>query len=225
MERVCPRAADTPRLPTLGVHIVSTDDLTGSQALERKAPPTPRRPGLIARRAFEYERHGPLAALGTCDVGTGAVTAASLGPTRTEAAGAAHSAHTLARDPAGVGVVVVDRLNSHQAVSLVDLVTEQGGLQEAVPQLRAPGGLTAMARRAAWLRDARQRSQFVYPPKHTAWLNQIELWFSMRVRRALRRGNFPSRAALRNRILACVDYWNRTAKPFRWTDKGCPLVI
>jgi hypothetical protein len=225
VETVCTLYAYTPMLQAMGAPIVSTDELTGIQALERKAPTKPLRPGLVERREFEYERHGTLAAIVNFDVGTGEVTEATLGPTRTEQDFTAHIARTLARDPEGVWVFVVDRLNIHQSVSLVDLVAEQCGLQEEVAELRARGGLKAMASRAAWLSDARHRIQFVYTPTHTSWLNQIELWFSILVRRALRRGNFPSIEALRERILAFIAYYNQTAKPFQWTYKGRPLVI
>lgn len=225
VETVCTLYAYTPMLQALGAHIVSTDEMTGIQALERKAPTKPLRPGLVERREFEYERHGTLSAIVSFDVGTGAITEASLGPTRTEADFAAHIARTVAHDPAGVWVFVVDQLNIHQSVSLVDLVAEACELTAEVAQLRAQGGLKAMASRAAWLSDASHRIQFVYTPTHTSWLNQIELWFSILVRRALRRGNFASVEALRERILAFIAYWNRTAKPFQWTYKGCPLVI
>ena len=225
VETVCTLYAYTPLLQALGAPIVSTDEMTGIQALERKAPTKPLRPGLVERREFEYERHGTLSAIVSCDVGTGAVTEASLDPTRTEADFAAPIGRTLAHDPEGVWVFVVDQLNIHQSVSLVDLVAGQCGLREEVAQLRAQGGLKAMASRAAWLSDASHRIQFVYTPTHTSWLNQIELWFSILVRRALRRGNFPSVEALRERILAFIAYWNRTAQPFQWTYKGCPLVI
>ncbi len=207
------------------MHVVSTDELTGIQALERKAPTKPLRPGLVERREFEYERHGTLTAIVNFEVATGQVTEASLGPTRTEADFAAHIARTLEKDPAGVWIFVADRLNIHQSVSLVDLVAHQCGLTEEVARLRAQGGLKAMASRAAWLSDPTHRIQFVYTPTHTSWLNQIEMWFSMLVRRALRRGNFPSLAALRERILAFIADYNQTAKPFQWTYKGRPLVI
>jgi len=52
------------------------------------------------------------------------------------------------------------------------------------------------------------------------------MWFSILVRRLLKRGNFPSVEALRERILACIDYFNKTmAKPFKWTYTGRPLTV
>ena len=212
-------------LQAMGAHIVSIDELTGLQALERTAPTKPMQPGLVERREFEYKRHGTLSAIVNFDVGTGEVTEASLGPTRTEEDFRAHIARTLAREPDGVWVFVVDRLNIHQSVSLVDLVAEQCGLTEEVAELRGRGGLKAMASRASWLSDAGHRIQFVYTPTHTSWLNQIEMWFSILTRRALKRASFPSLEALRERILAFIEYYNQTAKPFRWTYKGRPLVI
>ena len=212
-------------LQALGAHIVSTDELTGLQALERKAPTKPMQPGLVERREFEYKRHGTLSAIVNFDVGTGEVTEASLGPTRTEEDFTAHSARTLTRDPEGVWVFVVDRLNIHQSVSLVDLAADDWGLTEEVAALRGRGGLKAMASRASWLSDASHRIQFVYTPTHTSWLNQIEMWFSILTRRALKRASFPSLEALRERIEAFIEYYNQTAKPVRWTYKGRPLVI
>ena|ERR1043166_8274518 len=83
-----------------------------------------------------------------------------------------------------------------------------------------------MPTRAAFWSDVSHRLRFMYTPKHTSWLNHIERWFSMLVRRLLRRGNFTSVADLRERILACIAYFNKTmAKPFKWTYKGRPLTV
>jgi hypothetical protein len=57
-----------------------------------------------------------------------------------------------------------------------------------------------------------------------AWLNRIGIWFSILVRKLLRRGNFTSKEHLQQRIESCIATFNATmAKPFRWT-KGKPLV-
>ena len=56
----------------------------------------------------------------------------------------------------------------------------------------------------AFLSDASHRIRFLYTPKHSSWLNHIELWFSILVRRLLKRGNFTSGAVLRERILAFI---------------------
>ena len=82
-----------------------------------------------------------------------------------------------------------------------------------------------MASRQAFLPDRSHRIRFVYLPKHSSWLNQIEIVFGIVMRRVLRRGNFQSTEALKERLLDFIDYFNRTfAKPFRWTYTGRPLA-
>ena len=199
--------------------------MTGIQALERIAPTKAMQPGQVERREFEYERHGTLSLIANFDVVTGQVISPSLGPTRTEADFAAHIAGTIDTDPEGVWLFIVDQLNTHQSETLVRLVAERCGINDDLGEKGTAGVLRSMATRAAFLSDPTHRIQFVYVPKHTSWLNQIEIWFSILVRRVLKRGNFASVDALRARILEFIAYFNQTAKPFKWTYTGRPLVV
>jgi putative transposase len=159
-------------------------------------------------------------------VATGQVITPSIGDTRTEADFAAHIRQTIATDPDGVWAFVVDQLNTHQSESLVRLVAEQCGITDDLGVKGKSGIVQSMASRAAFLSDPTHRIQFVYVPKHTSWLNQVEIWLSILVRRVIKRGNFTSVADLKQKVLDFIAYFNRTmAKPFQWTYRGRPLVI
>ena len=157
----------------MGAHIVSCDEMTGIQALERVAPTKAMRPGLVERQEFEYKRHGTQSLIANFDVVTGQVVAPSLGPTRTEVDFAQHVAQTIATDPEGVWVFVVDQLNTHQSAALVHLVAAHCGIQDDLGVKGETGILHWIATRAAFLSDPTHRIQFVYVPKLTLWLNQI----------------------------------------------------
>ena len=200
--------------------------MTGIQALERKHPTLPMRPGQGERREFEYLRHGPQSLIANFEVATGQVIAPSIGPTRTEVDFATHSQRTLATDPEAEWVLLVDPLTSPQSEALVRLVAEQCQREIDLGEKGVRGILQTRATRATFLQEESHRIRFLYTPKQSSWLNQIEIWFSILVRRLLKRGSFASVEELRERILAFIDYFNRTmAKPFRWTSTGRPLAV
>jgi transposase len=208
-----------------GGHVMSTDEKTGIQALERAAPTLPMKPGLVERPEYEYIRHGTQCLIANFNVAPGEIIAPSMGATRTEEDFAAHIAQTIAPDPEAPWLFIVDQLNIHQSETLVRLVARACRIEEDLGEKAKRGVLKSMQTRAEFLRDVSHRIRFLYMPKHTSWLNQIEMWFSILVRRLLKRGNFTSVEDLRERILACINYFNRTrAKPFKWTYTGRPLT-
>lgn len=219
--------AASRRLKEENTHTVCVDEKPGIQALERKSPTKPMKPGVPERHEFEYTRHGTQCLTANFEVATGQVVTPTVESTRGEADFAAHIKRTVATDPEAGWIFVCDNLTTHCSATLVLLVAVLCGLPtESLGKKGKSGVLKSVASRKAFLADTRHRIRFVYVPKHTSWLNQVEIWFSVLARRVLRRGSFRSKAELRKRILEFIEYYNRTIEnAYKWTYAGRPLNV
>lgn len=194
---------DTKRADVCGLYlnppeeaiVVSIDEKTGVQAKEPIRKEIPMEPGKPARREFEYKRHGVQALLAGLLVHTGQV----------------------------IGEVY-DRNSRVEFIDFLNRLESEIPTGKDVHAILDNLQVHKTREVKAWL-EAHPRWTFHFTPTHASWLNQVELFFSILTRRLLRRGIFNSKADLREQLLAFIDRYNPTAKPFAWTYAGKPLSI
>lgn len=201
-----------------GVHVVSTDEKPGMQALERDGATLPTKADRVERREFNYIRHGTQVLTANIHLATGKLISPTIANTRTEIDFASHIERLIQTDPQASFIILCDQLNTHQSESLVRLIAKVLGDDQDLGKKGKSGVLQSMQTRQAYLSDPEHRIYFVYTPKHCSWLNPIEVWFSILDKHVLRRGNFPSISDLKDKIQRYIAYYNQhLAKAWKWS--------
>ncbi len=222
MGDLCDIYSQASCLHAQGTRVMSCDEKTGIQAIERMV--TPMKRGRYERQEHEYDRHGTQCLIANFEVATGKIISSTIGNTRKEKDFERHIRRTVKTDPGASWIFIVDNLNTHQSESLVRYVANACSIKDELGRKGKSGILKSKESRAEFLSDPTHKIRFVYTPKHASWLNQVEIWFGILVRRLLKRLSVKSKQELKEKITAFIDYFNTTmAKAFKWTYKGRPL--
>jgi transposase len=173
--------------------VLSVDEKTQIQALDRTQPMLPMKPGQVERHTHDHERHGTTSLFAALNVVSGEVTH----ETRARHTGADFLAflRRLARAyPDGELHVILDNVSTHKT-----------------PAVRA------------WL-ERRPRITFHFTPTSASWMNQVETWFSVLSRQAIRRGSFGSVKELVAMIDTFTQSWNAGSSPFTWVKTADEIL-
>lgn len=176
------------------LHVLSVDEKTGIQAIERHEAAAPKSKGGYKRREYEYERHGTTTLIAAVDVANGQLVNAHLKPTRDEKDYADFIKETVSGLPEMDKIVILlDQLNTHLSETLVRFVAKKGGYDQGNLGIKGESGiLKNMQTRKDFLESEYHRIRFVFTPKHCSWLNPIENWFAKLQRHTIKNGNFLS---------------------------------
>jgi transposase len=206
-------------------HTVCTDEMTSLQANERRAETKFPRPGKSGKLECQYTRHGTLSLTGSWHVVLGQMIHTTIDATRNGQDFADHIEQTIQTAPDASWIFVMDNLNTHYGEEIVRRIARLQGIAEDTlgDKKKRRGILGSTKSRREFLSDPSHRIRFVFIPKHSSWLNQIEIVFGIISKRVMRHGSFTNTDDLKSRLLAFIEYFNRTfAKPFNWTYTGRP---
>ncbi len=204
-------------------HLLSIDEKTGIQALERYEERGPKSRGYKKRKEYEYVRHGTTTLIAAVNVEDGKVIGHHQGQTRDEADYYGFIKRVVDKLPELDKVTILsDQLNTHVSESLVIWVAQMEEYDQSELGVKGKQGiLKSMESRRCFLERSTHRVRFVFTPKHCSWLNPIENWFAKLQRHIITNGNFTSIADLESKIERYIDFYNRDlAKSINWKFKG-----
>jgi transposase len=171
-------------------YVISADEKSQLQALRRRHPDAPPGPGRTRRVEFEYVRGGTLAYFAAYDV---------------------HHARVIGRTAPKTGIVPFTEL-----VEQV-MTTEPYATAKRVFWIVDNGSSHNGQASVERMKQAWPNAELVHLPVHASWLNQVEIYFSILQRKAIKPGNFADLDDLAVRILGFENRYNLTATPFGWS--------
>lgn len=174
--------------------LLSVDEKSQIQALDRTQPILPLRPGLPERQTHDYERHGTTTLFAALNVLEGTVIAECQPK---------HRHQEFLRFLNRIDETIASGLDIH-------VVLDNYGTHKH-PEVRK------------WL-ATRPRYRLHFTPTGSSWLNQIERWFAEITRKRIRRGSFLSVRELVKAIKEYVRQYNRAPKPFQWVASASQII-
>ena len=180
--------------PPANAVVVSVDEKSQIQALDRTAPMLPLRPGLPARQSYDYKRNGTTTLFAALEVATGKISADACYPRHRHQEFLRFLKKVAAAHPAVELHVVADNYAAHKHPAV-----------------------------KAWLKE-NPRITLHFTPTSCSWLNMVEIFFGIITRQAIRRGTFRSVKDLTAAIGAFIDAYNDRCTPFAWTKDADELL-
>ena len=180
--------------PPAGAVVVSVDEKSQIQALDRTQPILPLRQGSPEQQTHDYIRHGTTSLFAALEVATGKVTADACYPRHTNDEFLAFLKLVAKAHPRVELHVICDNYATHKHDNI-----------------------------RRWLAK-NPRITLHFTPTSCSWLNMVEIFFGIITRQAIRRGTFTDVAELETAIRNYIDSYNERAKPFTWTKNADELL-